>query len=87
MPIEIELTRLVDGPGVLEALEAHGLGCRIVEGEEGRLAVQVRDEGSDSTGLSGEVAHALGGWLAESGLPLVPAALGDGSYVLRPPAA
>lgn len=74
----VELTRETDGPGLIEALAAHGLKSKLVG--EARLAVQVEDCDEPRLG------HAIEDWIHARGLPLVPTRAGDGTYTVSPPA-
>ena len=77
MTIAVELTRAVDGPDVLAALEAGGMS--------GTLS----DDGSEVT-VSGDdgatVTHLLEGWAADQELPFMPVQVDSSSYALVPPA-
>ena len=75
----VELTRDSDGPGLLEALAAHGLEGELVEGHD-HLAVEVVD--CDETLL----AHAIEDWIAARDLPLVPVRIDDCTFAVSPPA-
>jgi hypothetical protein len=77
MTIAVELTRAVDGPEVLAALEAGGMsgelsadGCELIV-----------DAGDGET-----VAHLLEQWTAQRELPFVPVQVDPSSYALVPPA-
>jgi hypothetical protein len=75
----VELTREIDGPGLVAALESHGLKGELVDGRE-HLVVQV-DDCDDA-----ELAHAIEDWIAERDLPLVPMRIDDCTYAVSPPA-
>jgi hypothetical protein len=75
----VELTRESDGPGLIEALAAHGLNGELTPGEE-QLVVRVED--CDETLLN----HAIEDWIRARDLPLVPVRIGDCTYALPPPA-
>jgi len=75
----VELTRESDGPGLLEALAAHGLAGELVDHDH-MLAVEVAD--CDETKL----AHAIEDWIAARDLPLVPVRIDDCTYAVSPPA-
>jgi hypothetical protein len=78
MTVDIELTRPVDGPEVVEALAEHGLDGELVEGGD-RVIVD-----AESPGV---VAHALDAWTLRSGLPFVPLQIASRGFVLAPPSA
>ena len=77
MTVSVELTREIDGPGVLAALRASGL-----EGElaEGGWQLVVRGENTAA------IVHCLDGWISERRLPFVPVRVDNASYALVPPA-
>jgi hypothetical protein len=75
----VELTRESDGPGLLEALAAHGLEGALVDDHE-HLAVEVED--CDE----GKLAHAIEDWIAARDLPLVPVRIDDCTFAVSPPA-
>jgi len=77
MNIAVELTRVVDGPEVLAALQAGGVkgklrknGCEVIVSADDAVAV----------------GHLLEGWVADRALPFVPVQVDGSSYVLVPPA-
>jgi hypothetical protein len=74
----VELTREIDGPGLVAALERHGLKGELVGSEH--LAVQVED--CDEAKL----AHAIEDWIADRDLPLIPVRVDDCTYAVSPPA-
>jgi hypothetical protein len=74
----VELTRATDGPGLIEALAAHGLTGELLETAE--LTVQVEDCDDQ------QVAHAIEDWIRERDLPLVPVRLDDCTFAVSPPA-
>ncbi len=74
----VELTREIDGPGLVAALERRGLHGELAAGD--RLAVEVED--CDEA----ELAHAIEDWIAERELPLVPVRIDDCTYAISPPA-
>jgi hypothetical protein len=79
--IEVALTRAVDGECIVEALLAHGLqAAYAADGDRFRVEVEPNGAGE------GDVTHALEMCVAARGLPFIPTPLGDGGYVLRPPA-
>lgn len=84
--VRVGLSRPVDGPGVLEALERCGLDGRLVDDGDG-MAIEVSNGAAGHARLRDEVAHALEGWLTANRLPLVPSLVGPATYALRPPAA
>jgi hypothetical protein len=75
--IAVELTRQVDGPEVLAALQARGVTGKL---ERGGCAVIVEAEDGD------QVARLVDEWAAEHGLPFVPVRVDGSSYALVPPA-
>jgi hypothetical protein len=75
----VELTRETDGPGLLEALAAHGLTGELVDHDE-RLAVEVEDCDEE------QLAHAIEDWIHERDLPLVPVRIDDCRFAVSPPA-
>jgi hypothetical protein len=75
----VELTRDIDGPGLIEALREHGLTGALVDDED-RVAVTVED--CDET----ELTHAIEDWIHERALPLVPVRIDDCTYAVSPPA-
>ena len=75
--IAVELTREVDGPEVLAALEAGG-----VTGKLARGGCEVLVEADDGV----QVARLIDEWAAEHGLPFVPVQVDGTSYALVPPA-
>jgi hypothetical protein len=77
MTIAVELTREVDGPEVLAALAAGGVGGKLAEGGRG---VIVDAEDGD------RVARLIDDWAAGHGLPFIPVQLDPSSYALVPPA-
>ena len=77
MTIAVELTRAVDGPGVLATLEAGG-----VEGKLSKDGCKVTASADDCE----TVAHLLEGWAAEHELPFAPIQVDGCSFVLAPPA-
>jgi hypothetical protein len=77
MTIAVELTRAVDGPDVLAALEAGG-----ISGKLGRNECEVIVSGDDCEAVT----HLLEGWAAAQGLPFVPVQVDCSSYALVPPA-
>ena len=77
MTIAVELTRAVDGPGVLATLEAGGVRGRL--SHDGREVIVSADDGA-------AVAHLLEDWVAERRLPFVPVRVDGSSYALVPPA-
>jgi hypothetical protein len=74
----VELTRESDGPGLIEALAAHGLTGELLEKEE--LTVQVEDCDDE------QLAHAIEDWIRERDLPLVPVRIDDCTFAVSPPA-
>ena len=75
----VELTRETDGPGLLEALAAHGLTGALVDDDE-HLAVEVEDCDEE------KLAHAIEDWIHERDLPLVPVRIDDCTFAVSPPA-
>jgi hypothetical protein len=75
----VELTRVTDGPGLVEALADHGLAGELVDSVE-HLTVQVED--CDEIRL----AHAIEDWIRAGSLPLVPVRIDDCTYAVSPPA-
>lgn len=83
--IHVDLARAVDGSDLVEALTARGLAGELVEADE-RLSVRVSAADADAERLRSDVSRVLDAWCCERRLPLIPTALGEGGYVLRPPA-
>jgi hypothetical protein len=77
MTIAVELTRAVDGPGVLAALAAGGVGGELDEGGCGMTL---------DTDDGGEVSRLIDGWASDHGLPFMPVQVDPSSYALVPPA-
>jgi hypothetical protein len=77
MTIAVELTRAVDGPGVLAALAAGGVEGELAEGGCG--VILDTDDG-------GEVARLIDEWASDHGLPFMPIQVDPSSYALVPPA-
>jgi hypothetical protein len=77
MTIAVELTRDVDGPGVLAALAAGGLRGELTGDGSGLI---VRGDDAPAVG------HVLDAWASERGLPFVTVQVGQSSYALVPPA-
>jgi hypothetical protein len=77
MTIAVELTRAVDGPGVLAALTAGGLSGELTGDGCGLI---VRGDDAPAVG------HVLDAWASERGLPFVPVQVDPSSYALVPPA-
>ncbi len=77
MTIAVELTRQVDGPEVLAALEAGG-----VTGKLSRGGCEVIADTQDG----GEVARLIDEWATGHGLPFMPVQVDGSSYALVPPA-
>jgi hypothetical protein len=77
MTIAVELTRQVDGPEVLAALQAGGVKGTLERG--GCEVIVETDDGE-------EVARLIDEWATEHGLPFMPVQVGGSSYVLVPPA-
>ena len=77
MTIAVELTRQVDGPGVLAMLEAGG-----VTGKLSKDGCEVKVDGDDCE----TVGHLLEEWAAERELPFAPMQIDGCSFVLVPPA-
>jgi hypothetical protein len=75
----VELTREIDGPGLVEALAEHGLAGELVEDED-HLTVRVEDCQEE------QLAHAIEDWIRGRELPLVPVRTGDCTYAVSPPA-
>ena len=77
MTIAVELTRAVDGPGVLAALAAGGLSGELTGDGRGLIV-----SGDDAPA----VGRVLDAWASERGLPFVPIQVDPSSYALVPPA-
>jgi hypothetical protein len=75
----VELTRESDGPGLIEALAAHGLSGELLD-EAQQLTVQVEDCDEE------QLAHAIEDWIRERDLPLVPLRIDDCTFAVSPPA-
>ena len=84
--IRVEFPCAIDTPALREALEAQGLATQVV-GEDDVCGLEVGYSVDERDRLFSDVAHAVEGWLAERGMPLVPMRGVDGDCVLRPPAA
>jgi hypothetical protein len=81
--IHVEVSRTVDRDWLMRTLEARGLDPRPTD-DDGRLGVELRCEG-DGANLCHELYEELEGWIAATGLALVPT-LGRGAIVVRPAA-
>jgi hypothetical protein len=77
MTIAVELTRAVDGPEVLAALQAGGVSGELTDG--GCEVIVEADDGD-------EVARLIDEWASGNGLPFVPVQVDPSSYALVPPA-
>ncbi len=77
MTIAVELTRAVDGPDVLAALQAGG-----VDGKLSKDGCELIVSADDCQ----TVAHLLEAWVEEQNLPFVPVQVDGCSYALVPPA-
>jgi hypothetical protein len=82
--IHVELTRPVEHGSLLAFLRGRGLAAGVVETNDHALLEVGYAENEDER-LQRDVQDALRAWLAESELPLVPAAVGERDFVLRPP--
>jgi hypothetical protein len=79
--IEVGFARRVDGASVVEALVARGLSA-VLTGDGDDIRVEVEPNG----GGAADVEHALEMWAVQQHLPFISTPLGDGGYVLHPPA-
>ena len=77
MTIAVELTRPVDGPDVLAALEAAGVSGEL--SEDGCELIVGADDCET-------VAHLLEAWTADHELPFVPVQVDGCHFALVPPA-
>ncbi len=77
MTIAVELTRSVDGPDVLAALEAGGVRGKL--SDDGCEVIVSADDCET-------VAHLLEEWAAVHELPFLPVKVDGGGYALVPPA-
>ncbi len=77
MTIAVELTRAVDGPDVLAALEAGGVSGTL--SDDGNEVIVSGNDGATVT-------HLLEGWAADQELPFVPVQVDGSSFALAPPA-
>ena len=78
--IEIQLPGVPDRNRLLRSLRRSGFDARPIE-EDGRCALLVSGRGE---GRSPELMEAVEKWIADSGAPLVPEPLSDGTCLLRP---
>jgi hypothetical protein len=76
--LEIELPRVPDRDELLSSLREHGFDARAVD-RDGFCALKVMDAGAGR-----ELMEAVDTWIAESGVPLVPEHMSEGSCLLRP---
>lgn len=76
--LEIELPRVPDRDELLSSLREHGFDARAVE-RDGCCALEVSGDGQGQ-----ELMQAVEEWIAESGAPLVPERISDGTCLLRP---
>lgn len=81
--IHVEVSRTVDRDWLMRTFEARGLEPRSID-EDGRLSVELQCEGNREI-VCHELYEELEGWIAASGLPLVPIEH-DGAIVVRPAA-
>jgi hypothetical protein len=77
MTIAVELTRAIDGPELLAALQAGGVSGELAD--DGREMIVEADDGD-------KVARLIDEWASGNGLPFVPVQLDPASYALVPPA-
>ena len=81
--IHVEVARTVDRDWLMRTFEARGLEPQSID-EDGRLGVELPCEG-DRESVCHELYEELEGWIASSGLALVPT-LRRGAIVVRPAA-
>lgn len=79
----VEVVRTVDAPGVLEALDSHGLAAALVE-VDGHLEVEVTSD-HEADEVTSEVSHALDDWAAESGVPFKAMKVDERHLTVCPP--
>ena len=84
--VRIDCAQKVDGDELLAAFAAEGLEGTLVR-RDPRLVFQLGDAGHDAKRFAGDVTRALDTWIAKRRMPLVPVALGNDAFVLRPPSA
>jgi hypothetical protein len=77
--IQFELTRTVDRDGLAQAFYQHGFRARSTNSRN-RPVLAVRKDGQAVEDLIGVVEE----WVAEAGIPLVPAQVSDRVWVVRP---
>jgi hypothetical protein len=82
--IEIDVPRRGIGSDLTEALAAHGLHAKVVDGGD-RCALQVCFASDERERLIDGAIHAIESYLSERMLPLV-VQRADGGAVVRPPA-
>ena len=81
--IHVETARVVDRDELLRILGERGLDASAVD-EDGQPGIEITCDGEPEAGCS-ELFAEVEGWIAETGLPLVPLQLKDRIF-LRPPA-
>jgi hypothetical protein len=79
----VEVVRTVDAPGVLEALDSHGLTAALVE-VDGHMEVEVTSD-HDVDEVVTEVSHALDDWAVECGVPFMAMKVDEHHLTVRPP--
>ena len=79
----VEVVRTVDAPGVLEALDSHGLAAELVE-VDGHLEVEVTSDHEVDEVVT-EVSHALDDWAVETGVPFMATKVDEHHLTVRPP--
>ena len=80
--VQVEVTRIIELKQVVDALRSRGLDPKIVE-DASRLGIDIPCD--DLARAREDVYAELGTWIAESGSPLIPMKLDDGTIFLRPP--
>jgi hypothetical protein len=79
----VEMVRTVDAPGVLEALDAHGLAATLVE-VNGGVEVEVTSDDEVDEVVT-EVSHALDDWAVCCGVPFIAMKVDEHRLTVRPP--
>jgi hypothetical protein len=79
--VQVEVTRIIELKEVVDALRARGLDPQIVE-DASHLGIEIPCD--DLARAREDVYVELETWIAESGSPLIPMKLDDGTIFLRP---
>ncbi len=82
--IHVQVAREVDGVELVGFLETHGLAGELVRAND-HFEVEVGYGPAEQERLQAQVWDTITSWLAESGRPLVPTAIGEREYALTPP--